>query len=158
MKKETVVVAGHSFTLSRERIEAICRDLYPDPVRDHYTVIEGRRFPPKQIIGAITGLDRNDFTTNQARSILRRLGFASGRAGESKPPRAAESAPAYRHSDADALRPYLGRWVATRAGQVVIAADSPQAVLAGLRAAGIKAESLFRVPLDPAADVGGFAS
>lgn len=158
MKKQSFLIAGQTFPLSRERVEAICRDAYPEPIRDHYTVIEGRRFPPKQVIALATGVDRNDFTTNQARSILRRLGFASARVGESKQKRVAETAPTYRASEADALRPYIGRWVALRSGQVVVAGDSPQAVLADLRAAGMKAESMFRVPLDPAADIGGFAS
>lgn len=158
MKKQTVIIAGQSFALSRERVESVCRDAYPEPLRDHYTVVAGRRFPPKQIIALLTGLDRNDFTTNQARSVLRRLGFASGRAGESKQRRAAETASTYRTPDADALRPYMGRWVAIRSDQVVVAGDSPGTVLAGLRAAGVKADSMFRVPLDPAADIGGFAS
>ena len=34
-----------------------------------------RRFPPKQLVEALTGLDRADFNSHQARSLLVRLGF-----------------------------------------------------------------------------------
>jgi len=38
-------------------------------------VINGRRWPPKQVLALVTGLDRADFTTHQARRALTRLGF-----------------------------------------------------------------------------------
>lgn len=53
---------------------------------------------------------------------------------------------------ADALRPYIGRWVAVRAGVVVYDGDSVRDVVGQLRAASETADSLFRVPVDPAAD------
>ena len=152
------MIAGRSFALSRDGIEGLGRDAYPEPIRDHFVVVAGRRFPPKQIIALATGLDRNDFTTNQARSILRRLGFATGRGRDAKAGRAAETAAPYRTAGADALRPYVGRWVALRGDEVLVAGDAPSEVLAHLRAAGVRADSMFRVPLDPAADIGGFAS
>jgi hypothetical protein len=40
-----------------------------------FVVIDGRRWPPKQVLALVTGLDRADFTTHQARGILTRLGF-----------------------------------------------------------------------------------
>lgn len=158
MQKESVVVAGRSFALSAEAIRRMCRDVYSEPVRDHYVIVDGRKFPPKQIIGLVTGLDRNDFTTNQARAILRRLGFATGRARDSKAALTAETAAPYRASSADPLRSYVGKWVGLLGDDVLVAGDTPGEVLAKLRAAGLHADSMFRVPLDPSGDVGGFAS
>lgn len=159
MKKvRATVIAGRSFALTAEGIAGLCRDANPEPVRDHFVVVDGRRFPPKQVIALATGVDRNDFTTNQARSILRRLGFATGRARQATPARAGESAVPYRTGAADALRPYVGRWVALVGDQVLVAGATPADVLAQLRAAGTHADAMFRVPLDPGADIGGFAS
>lgn len=153
-----VVIAGRAFSITADGLTELCRDVYPEPVRDHFVVIGGRRFPPKQVIALATGIDRNDFTTNQARAVMRRLGFAVGRARDAKNARAAETAAPYRSSSADALRPYLGKWVGLRGEDVIAAGDAPGDVLAQLRGAGLKAESMFRVPLDPASDIGGFAS
>ena len=51
----------------------------PEPVREHYVVVEGKRFPLKQVMTLVTGLDRADFTSHQARRILSRLGFTVAR-------------------------------------------------------------------------------
>lgn len=47
----------------------------PEPLRGHYVLVEGRRYPPKQVLSLATGLDRADFATHQARRTLKRLGF-----------------------------------------------------------------------------------
>ncbi|MGQ0717262.1 MAG: hypothetical protein ACT4NP_08080 [Pseudonocardiales bacterium] len=52
----------------------------PEPIREHYVVIGWRRYPPKQGLAAVTGLDRGDFTTQQARST-RDGDMARGEAG-----------------------------------------------------------------------------
>lgn len=135
----------------------MARDLEPEPLRDHFVVVAGRRFPPKQLLETLTGLDRADFTTNQARAILRRIGFATGRVGaRARSARASEATVPYRSSEADALRPHRGRWVAVKDGEVLVACDRPEDVIAWLRKANMRADSMFRVPLDPSADMGGF--
>jgi hypothetical protein len=68
-------VAGESFELDATRVEHALAGLDPEPIREHYVVVGSRRYPPKQVLAAVTRLDRADFTTHQARSILRRLGF-----------------------------------------------------------------------------------
>ncbi len=55
------------------------RGVLPEPISIHYAVIGARRYPPKQVIGLVTGIDRADFTTHQARRVLMGLGFAAGR-------------------------------------------------------------------------------
>lgn len=50
--------------------------------------------------------------------------------------------------EADALRPFVGQWVAQRDLEVLVAADTPQAVLAWLERYGQRADAMFRVPND----------
>lgn len=57
---------------------------------------------------------------------------------------------------ADALRPHRGRWIALRAGEVLVATDSPEDVLSWLGRHDERADTMFRVPLDPTVDLGGF--
>lgn len=71
----SVRVAGSEFSLSAHEVERHLAEADPEPIRSHYAVVNGRRFPLKQVLALVTGLDRADFTTHQARSILRRLGF-----------------------------------------------------------------------------------
>jgi hypothetical protein len=151
------VVSGRTFTFRRSALEKLARSLEPEPIRAHFVVIGGLRYPPKQIVAAATGIDRNDFTTNQARAILRRLGFTVGRAGGGQTRRAAEATVPYRSAEADALRPYIGRWVAVRDSEVLYAADSPEEVYEWLVRHDQRAGALFRVPVDPEVDIGGFA-
>jgi hypothetical protein len=110
-------------------------------------IVGGRRYPPKQVIAAITGLDRADFTTHQARRVLMRLGFPAARSTKS----AQTSGRARRgrrpaRSRADALRPYIGQWVATSGQEVLVAAATPAEVVGWLAEHGRTAESMFRVP------------
>src|SRR5438128_1555404 len=74
-------VSGRVFELDPERVEEAVARVLPDPVREHYVVVRGRRYPPKQVLACVTGLDRADFTTHQARRILQRLGFVAARTG-----------------------------------------------------------------------------
>lgn len=142
-------VSGRRFELERERVEAAClRDL-PEPLREHYVVVGGRRFPPKQVISCVTGLDRADFTTHQARRILTRLGFVAARLGRSDArPAPADDAGSPQERQAAALAPFVGKWVALAGPtEVLVAADTPQEVLAWLARHGRRASyGMFRVP------------
>jgi hypothetical protein len=128
------------------------RGVLPDPVAQHYVVVNGRRYPPKQVIGHVTGLDRADFTSHQARRILMRLGFAAGRS-EAEPSRGRRKTDAPRDLAA-ALMPLAGQWVAIKDEDVLVAADSPRDVVAWLSRHGRQADSMFRVPEDEAAASG----
>lgn len=150
MQKVRTKVSGRVFNLQKGEIEAHLRSELPEPLRKHFVVVDGRRFPPKQVIEAVTQLDRADFTTFQARSILRRLGFVLGRVAPSPPGTSAGIEPDA--AAADALRPHVGRWVAVRGREVLVAADSPEDVLSWLERHNLEADSLFRVPADAASD------
>jgi hypothetical protein len=146
-------IAGEEFELEQASIEARLRTLLPDPVQEHYVVVRGRRFPPKQVISFVTGLDRADFTTHHARRILRRLGFVAARTAHDDEPTGARAGDGPRGGrQADALRPHMGKWVALAGPMdVLVAADSPQEVLAWLARHERRAPyGMFRVPASPA--------
>jgi hypothetical protein len=102
----------------------------------------------KQVIAVVTGLDRADFTTHQARRVLSRLGFTVGR--RSTEPRASDDVPRgdgpHAGREAELLRPFAGRWVAQRGLEVLVAADTPQEVLAWLERHNQQADSMFPDP------------
>lgn len=73
-----VKIAGHRFVLRNSDVIRAVREIDPEPIRSHYVVVEARRLPPKQIVSALTGLDRADFTTHQAGRIMRQTWRTSG--------------------------------------------------------------------------------
>jgi len=149
-------IAGHVFELDTAGVERLIEGVLPDPVREHYVVVRGRRFPPKQVLVAVTGLDRADFTTHQARRILMRLGFLAARKGRETPNAEVSDQDLLPGGDgphggrqAAALEPYVGQWVALgEPTEVLVAADSPQDVLAWLSRHGKQATGMFYVPAD----------
>ena len=163
----TVVIARQEFVLRPSQVELRLRGVLPEPVKEHFVVINRRRYPPKQVLGLVTGLDRAEFTTHHARRILTGLGFPADRrtrlheAGRSSRrtdagssgsgavarPRVRGAAIAMRPT-ADALEPYVGQWVATKGPEVLIAASDPRAVVGWLAKHGQQADSMFRVPQD----------
>lgn len=73
---------GEQMTLAVAQVRDAARNVTPEAARLHVVEVEGETFPVKQIFSAATGLDRLDFTTNQARTILKRLGFKVTRVDE----------------------------------------------------------------------------
>lgn len=145
-------VSGRAFELDRGLVERLLEPELPDPVYEHYVIVGGRRFPPKQVLASATGLDRADFTTHQARRILVRLGFVAARVGDRQRQEPAEES---REGDrrphcgrqAAALEPFVGQWVALAGPtEVLVAADDPADVLAWLSRHGKGASGMFRVP------------
>ena len=112
-------------------------------------------WPPKQVLALVTGLDRADFTTHQARRALTRLGFPAGRAvsvgarhleaSRVAAPPGASGADGPVVPLAEALRPFIGLWVAVRDDDVLVAAPSPAEVVAWLAKHNQRAQSMFRV-------------
>jgi hypothetical protein len=154
----SLTVSSHRYDLDSRAVEVALEGVLPEPIQEHFVVISGRRWPPKQVLALVTGLDRADFTTHQARSILTRLGFPAARAASSPERRAGAAhggmppAPAVSETTpgepalAEALRPFIGLWVAIRGNEVLVAAPSPKDVVAWLTQHGQRAQSMFRVP------------
>lgn len=146
-------VAGQTIELEREAVEDRLERVLPEPLREHYVVVGSRRYPPKQVLSEVTGLDRADFTTHQARRILKRLGFTAARATRGAAPQETAGVTAvgpYGGRQAEALAEYAGQWVALDGPtDVLVAADTPQDVLRWLARHERKATGgMFRVPTD----------
>src|ERR1700733_1407970 len=149
----TMTVSGHQYARDAPSGEATPQGALPEPIHEHFVVINGRRWPPKQVLALVTGLDRADFTTHQARRALIRLGFPAGgapgarghhpAAASSRPPAFGAAGPS--QTLAEALRPFVGLWVAVRGDEVLVAAPSPGEVVAWLTRHGQRAQSMFRV-------------
>lgn len=157
-----VRIAGQRFLLRSVDVRRALREIQPEPIASHFVVVDDRRFPPKQVISAVTGLDRADFTTHQARRTLMRLGFVAGRrrarasgtaSGVGVEPPVSVAKPATEDLS-DRLRPLVGQWVAVVDDEVVHAADTPQQLVGWLTRHGQKADSVFRVPEDDVAATG----
>lgn len=149
------VVNGETFDLDAAAVASHARLVLPDPITDHFVVVGGRRFPPKQVLALATRLDRADFNTHQARRVLRRLGFSVGRRSAARARRAptVRSGP-HGGAEADALRPFAGKWVAQKGIDVLVAADTPQDVVSWLERHDVQADAMFRVPPEPASAEG----
>lgn len=144
-----VRIAGRPFHLRNRDIVRAMRSLEPEPIASHFVVIASRRFPPKQVISAVTGLDRADFTTHQARRTLMRLGFAAGRraSGVTAELRRSRTGPSPDDaSRAGRLLELAGQWVAIRDGDVLHASATAQQLVRWLTEHGQKADSVYRVP------------
>lgn len=48
-------IAGQPFALDADQVRQAVAGVLPEPLHEHYVVIDGRRFPPKQVIAAVTG-------------------------------------------------------------------------------------------------------
>lgn len=156
-----VKIAGRPYALRRRDVERALRKVEPEPITSHFVVVGAQRFPPKQVISVVTGLDRADFTSHQARRTLMRLGFTAGRRGTARRSRRAAEGPvrsdyqpAQTASLAERLGPLAGQWVATKDDDVLHAADTPQELVGWLARHGQRADSMFRVPEDDRAASG----
>ena len=78
------LINGKRLTLADQSVRAAVHGLTPEPARAHVVDIDGAAFPVKQAFAAATGLDRLDFTTNQARTVFKRLGFTVRRVMDSQ--------------------------------------------------------------------------
>lgn len=159
-----VTIAKRGFALRRDRVERLMRQVLPEPLTSHYVVIGRHRYPPKQVIGLVTGLDRADFTSHQARRVLMGLGFSVGRRdpvpssahSEGRPaqaPRRTASSAAIAkerrgHELAETLRSFPGQWVAVKDEELLVAAPTPKEVVGWLARHDQRADSMFRVPED----------
>jgi len=151
----TFTVAGQMIELEREEVERKLDRVLPEPLRKHYVVVCSQRYPPKQVLSEVTGLDRADFTTHQARRILKRLGFTAARASPASTTPETEGAAALRQPyggrQAEVLADYAGKWIALAGPtEVLVAADTPQDVLSWLARYERKATGgMLRVPAQP---------
>jgi hypothetical protein len=80
------ILRGEVLELNSEDVEGAAQGCGPEPIRKHYVEVNRKRFPPKQLLECVLKVkgykgnefNRLDFTTIDARSILKRLGFRCG--------------------------------------------------------------------------------
>lgn len=70
-----VVLRGKSFHLQIEDLERVTRDVDPAPLARYAVRLNGRWYPPKQVLSLVTGLPVAAFTTQDAYRTLARLGL-----------------------------------------------------------------------------------
>lgn len=66
---------GNDYKITRRDVEKSMEGVLPDPIRQYFVIVNGEKYPPKQVLAESLGLGRVEFTTMDASSILRRLGF-----------------------------------------------------------------------------------
>ena len=74
-KVTTIQIQGNEYKISDDDIRRVARTHAPEPLVGYYVEVEGRRYPPKQLVRLATGT-RDAFNSANARSALTRLGFA----------------------------------------------------------------------------------
>lgn len=80
----TFTINGTRFELSPAQVRRTMSNVAPEPLRDHGVKIDGQIYPVKQVLTEVTGLDRLDFQSMQARSVLKRLGFELWRSSRAR--------------------------------------------------------------------------
>ena len=70
----TIQIQGKVYEVSDDDIKRVARTHSPKRVVRYYVKVEGRRYPPKQLIRLTTGT-HDTFNSANARSALTRVGF-----------------------------------------------------------------------------------
>lgn len=68
-------VGGRDFDLTKLEVEARMKGEEPELIQKHMVAVNGQMFPPKQVLGHVTGWARTSFTTMEAQRVLTRIGF-----------------------------------------------------------------------------------
>ncbi len=70
------VLSGARYEVTPAQFEEQLKKIDPEPIRKYWVEIGGKRFPVKQAVGVGLGAERATFSTSQAISILRKLGYS----------------------------------------------------------------------------------
>lgn len=70
-----MIVGGRDFDLTKAEIESMMRGRVAESIQKYVVEINGTVFPPKQVLGDVTGWTRTSFTTMEAQRVLTKLGF-----------------------------------------------------------------------------------
>jgi hypothetical protein len=73
-------VGGRDFNLTKQEVEALMNGEQPELIQKHMVEVNGQMFPPKQVLGHVTGWARTSFTTMEAQRVLTRIGMDCGEA------------------------------------------------------------------------------
>ena len=74
-ESRTFTLGGKEVTLTKELVERVVRKLEPGPIRRYSVLINGTRYPIKQVVSAVSGQPPAAFIATDAFRVLKRLGF-----------------------------------------------------------------------------------
>lgn len=79
-----VTIGGQEYDVTREAVLAAMFRVEPEPVPPGgwYVVIRRKRYPVKQPLRRLLGIQGKAFHTRNALSILSKLGFTTGQEGQ----------------------------------------------------------------------------
>ena len=89
--RKTVRLNGTDYQIDSEKIVRLASRLEPKGIDKYWAKIQGRRFPPKQIVSELLGVPLVDFTTMDASRILGAVGFQVQSANDKPEPITAQS-------------------------------------------------------------------
>jgi hypothetical protein len=84
-------LGGKPYELDRNRIEQDLKHTPPKRVDKYFVLVNGRPYPPKQVLGIALNKPLVSFTTVDASRVLTALGFEVGIVGKETAPRKTES-------------------------------------------------------------------
>jgi geranylgeranyl pyrophosphate synthase len=80
-------IRGKEYDIAEKNIKEVLEKLEPEPLKGrakYYIEYKEKRYRIKQVIAAVTGLPRVEFTTRAAYRILTKLGFEVKELGKHK--------------------------------------------------------------------------
>lgn len=78
MASISFTLAGRAFDMSDEDVRTRVAKYRPEVIDRYWVEIDGERWPVKQVMAIMTGLDRTRFLSQNSRRLLAKLGFAVG--------------------------------------------------------------------------------
>jgi len=72
------ILKGKAYNLTKQDVVKKMQGISPEEIRKYYIVVNGKKYPPKQVLGELLRLGRVEFTTMDASNVLRRLDFKLG--------------------------------------------------------------------------------
>lgn len=89
--RKTIRLNGTDYQIDSEKIVRLASRLEPKGIDKYWTKIQGRRFPPKQIVSELLGVPLVDFTTMDASRILSAVGLQVQSANDKPEPARTQS-------------------------------------------------------------------
>jgi hypothetical protein len=80
MERRSFKINGIEVLVSHDDVINAMKAVPPESVQSHGVWVGDQLYPVKQVIAQATGIDRLDFQSMTARSVLQRLGFKVVRA------------------------------------------------------------------------------
>jgi len=69
------ILRGQVLNLEKDDVTKAVRGASPGAIRKYGVKLNGKEYPIKQVVGAVTGLPSAEFTAHDAYRILKKLGF-----------------------------------------------------------------------------------